>query len=55
LDKFFNKNRNVFQPRAQCCNALSKKEIMKIDFYGDGKERGLECEICQEKRENYDK
>jgi hypothetical protein len=35
VDFFFNKNKNIFQPRAQYCNALSSKEMMFIDGYGD--------------------
>ena len=38
----------------QCYNALSNKEMMMIDDYGDGEERGRDCEIWKEKRENYD-
>ena len=37
---FFNKNKIIFQPRVQCCNALSIKEMTVIDDYGDGEERG---------------
>jgi len=52
---FFNKNKSIFHPQAQCCNALSSKEMMVIDDYGVGEERGQECAIWKEKRENYDK
>jgi len=55
LDNFFNKNKSIFQPQAQCFNALSRIEIISIDDYGDGEERGRECEIWNEIRENYDK
>jgi len=39
----------------QCCNALSSKEMMIIDDYGEGEERVRECEAWKEKRENCDK
>jgi len=39
----------------QYCNALSNKEMMTIDDYGNGEERDSECEMWNEKRENYDK
>jgi len=39
----------------QCCNALSSKEMIAIDGYDDGEERGRECAIWKEKRVNYDK
>ena len=29
----------------RCCNALSNKEMMTVDGYGDGEERDQECEI----------
>jgi len=29
--------------------------MMTIDNYGDGKERGRDCEIWKEKRKNYEK
>ena len=40
---FFNENKSIFQSRAQCCNALSNKEMMTIDCYGDEEERGRDC------------
>jgi len=40
MNFFFNKNKNIFHPRAQCCNALSMIVMMAIDGYGDGEERG---------------
>jgi len=52
---FLNKNKSIFQPRVQCCNALSSKEMMTIDSYNDEEERGRECKIWKKKRENYDK
>jgi hypothetical protein len=52
---FFNKNKSIFQFWAQCCNALSNKEMLTIDDYGDLEETGRECEILKDKRENYDK
>jgi hypothetical protein len=55
VGNFFNKNKSIFHLRAQCCNALSNKEMMVIDVYGDREWRGRECEIWKEKRENYDK
>jgi len=48
-------NKSFFQPWLQCCDALSSKDMMEIDLYGDGEERGRECEIWKKKRENYDK
>jgi len=54
VDHFLNKNKSIFQPRVQCCNTLSSKETMAIDSYNDEKEKGRECEIWKEKRENYD-
>jgi len=47
---FLNKNKIIFQPQAQCCNALSNKEIMVLDDYGDGEKRSRKCEIWKEKR-----
>jgi len=54
VDNFFNKNKSIFQSRAQCSNALSNKEKM-IDDYGEGEEKGQECEKWKEKRETSDK
>jgi len=39
------KNKSIFQPRSQCCNALSSKKTMVIDDHVDGEDRGRECEI----------
>jgi len=36
---FLNKKEVIFQPRAQCYNALSSKDMMSIDGYGDEGER----------------
>ncbi|AES60380.1 hypothetical protein MTR_1g044730 [Medicago truncatula] len=33
----------------------SGKKMLSIDDYGEGEEKGRECEIWKEKRENYDK
>ena len=55
LNNFFNKNKSNFQPWAQCCNALSSKEMTVVDDYDNKEERNRECEIWMEKRENYNK
>jgi hypothetical protein len=47
VNNFFNKKRSIFQPQAQCCYALSNKEMMVIDGYGDGEEKDLECRYCR--------
>lgn len=48
---FFNKKLTIFRSRAQCCNALSNKEMKTIDVYGDGVGRDWGCEIWKENLE----
>lgn len=54
VDNFFNK-KSIFQSWAQYCSALSKKEMIVVDGYGDGEERDRRCEMWKEKRENLEK
>ena len=46
VDKlFFDKNKSIFSPERNVVKFLFSKEMMTIDDYGDGEERGQDCEI----------
>jgi len=42
VEFYFNQNKSIFQPRLQCYNALSSKDMIAMDDYGNDEERGRE-------------